>query len=150
MACRVRSTTTATARSRRPHRAPPPAGPGLERALASRSRRKVGRDHTIRLDGRVLQLPPGRGNRGYAGRVVEVHVRLDGSMVAFDGERELVVRAGPADAGTLRAQHRRRREPGLVPEPATLPWLPPAGHPWRRVRPGTKLYQQRLTESSGS
>ncbi|HEV8696171.1 MAG TPA: ISNCY family transposase [Candidatus Limnocylindrales bacterium] len=121
----------------------------LDRVLVFKYRRKVGRDHTIRLDGRILQLPPGRGNRGYAGRLVEVHVRLDGSMVAFDGDRELAVRAGPADAVQLRAQRRRQREPGPVLAPATLPWTPPADHPWRRVRPGTKLYQ-RLTESSGS
>jgi len=39
----------------------------------------------------VLQLPPGRGGRGYAGRLVDVHVQLDGSIVAFDGPRELAV-----------------------------------------------------------
>lgn len=127
-----------------------PAEVRLDRVLVFKYRCKVARDHTIRLDGHVLQLPPGRGDRGYAGRMVEAHVRLDGSIVAFDRGRELAVSAAPPDPVQLRAQHRRRSSPGLVPGPATLPWSPPAEHPWRRVRPGTKLYQQRLTESQNS
>jgi len=127
-----------------------PADVRLDRVLVFKYRCKVARDHTIRLAGRVLQLPPGRGGRGYAGRLVEVHVRLDGSIVAFDGPRELAVSAAPADPVQLRAQHRLRPDPGLVPGPATLPWTPPVDHPWRRVRKGTKLYEQRLTESLNS
>lgn len=127
-----------------------PADVRLDRVLVFKYRCKVARDHTIRLDGRVLQLPPGRGGRGYAGRLVEVHVRLDGSIVAFDGERELAVSAAPADPVQLRAQGRLRPDPSLVPGAATLPWTPPADHPWRRVRKGTGLYQQRLTESQNS
>ncbi len=129
---------------------PVPADIRLDRVLVFKYRCKVARDHTIRLDGRILQLPPGRGGRGYAGRLVEVHVRLDGSIVAFDGPRELAVSAAPAEPVQLRAQDRRRAEPGLVPAAATVPWAPGADHPWRRVRKGTKLDQQRLTESLNS
>ena len=127
-----------------------PAGVRLERVLVFKYRSKVARDHTIHLGGRVLQLPPGRGGRGYAGRLVEVHVRLDGSIVAFDGQRELAVTPAPPDPVQLRAAHRLRADPNLDPAAATLPWTPPADHPWRRVRPGTKLYHVRLTESPGS
>ncbi len=129
---------------------PLPPGVRLDRVLVFKYRCKVGRDHTIRLDGQILQLPPGRGGRGYAGRLVEVHGRLDGSIVAFDGTRELAVRPAPPDPVQLRAQGRDRPAPGLVPEAATVPWTPPPDHPWRRVRKGTKLYQQRLTESLNS
>lgn len=129
---------------------PVPADVRLDRVLVFKYRCKVARDHTIRLDGRILQLPPGRGGRGYAGRLVEVHVRLDGSIVAFDGSRELAVRPAPADPVQLRAHDRPRPGPGLIPAAATLPWTPPADHPWRRARKGTKLYQQRLTESLNS
>lgn len=129
---------------------PVPAGVRLDRVLVFKYRCKVARDHTVRLDGRVLQLPPGRGGRGYAGRLVEVHLRLDGSIVAFDGPRQLAVRPAPADPVQLRAENRLRSEPGLVPEAATLAWTPPQDHPWRRVRKGTKLDQQRLTESLNS
>ena len=127
-----------------------PADVRLDRVLVFKYRCRVARDHTIHLDGRVLQLPPGRGGRGYAGRLVEVHVRLDGSIVAFDGPRQLAVRAAPADPVQLRAENRRRTEPALAPAAATLAWAPPPDHPWRRVRKGTKLYQQRLTESLNS
>jgi transposase len=129
---------------------PVPADVRLDRVLVFKYRCKVARDHTVHLDGRVLQLPPGRGGRGYAGRIVEVHLRLDGSIVAFDGERQLAVVAAPLDPGQLRAQDADRAAPGLVPAPATIPWTPPTDHPWKRVRSDSKLYQQRLTESLGS
>jgi len=124
---------------------PVPSGVRLDRVLVFKYRCKVAHDHTIRLAGRILQLPPGRGGRGYAGRLVEVHLRLDGSLVAFDGERELAILPAPADPVALRAEQRRRVDPGIVPAAATLAWTPPADHPWRRVRKGTKLYDQRLT-----
>jgi transposase len=129
---------------------PVPSDVRLDRVLVFKYRCKVARDHTIRLAGQTLQLPPGRGGRGYAGRLAEVHVRLDGSIAAFDGSRELAVRLAPADPVQLRAQQRLRPDPALVPGSATLPWTPPADHPWRRVRKGTKLYQLRLTESLNS
>jgi transposase len=127
-----------------------PADVRPEHVLVFKYRCRVARDHTVRLQGRILQLPPGRGGRGYAGRLVEVHVRLDGSIVAFDGVRQLAVSAAPSDAIQLRAQPRLRVDPGLLPAAATLPWTPPPGHPWRRVKKGTKLYELRLTESQNS
>jgi len=64
----------------------------LERVLVFKYRRKVARDHTVSLDGRILQLPRGAtGAANYAGKRVEVHVALDGSIVAYDGERRLAV-----------------------------------------------------------
>lgn len=119
----------------------------LERILVFKYRRKVAQDHTIRLDGRVLQLPP--ASRAYSGRRVEVHVRLDGSVVAFDGERELAALPAPPDPVTLRALPFDRPGPSLVPEASTLPWQPPRDHPWRGVRRDSKLYK-RLTDSLGS
>jgi len=121
----------------------------LERVLVFKYRRKVAKDHTIRCGGRVLQLPRrATGAANYAGKVVEVHEGLDGSIVAFDGERRLAALAAPADPGQLRAQHAARPAPGLHPAPATIPWIPPRDHPWKRVTPGSKL-EKRLTESLG-
>ncbi len=128
---------------------PVPASVNLDRVFVFKYTRKVARDHTIRLAGQVLQLPRGTGPANYAGKRVEVHVRLDGSIVAFDGERELAAGPAPPDPGQLRALDVRRAGPSLVPSPATIPWSPPADHPWRRVRRDRKLYQ-RLTESRGS
>jgi transposase len=126
---------------------PLPAEARLERILVFKYRRKVAKDHTIRLDGRVLQLS--RSSFAYAGRRVEVHVRLDGSIVAFDGERELAAAPAPPDPVTLRAAHFSRPDPSLAPAASTLPWLPSRDHPWRHVRRDSKLYQ-RLTDSPGS
>jgi transposase len=128
---------------------PVPAEVDLDRVFVFKYRRKVAKDHTIRLDGRVLQLPRIGGSSSYAGRLVEVHVRLDGTVVAFDGPRQLAALPAPPDPVQLRARHDDRAAPGLVPAPATLPWVPPTDHPWRRVRRDSKLYQ-RLTDSLGS
>lgn len=122
----------------------------LDRVLVFKYTRKVARDHTISLGGRVLQLPRGAtGAANYAGKRVEVHVALDGSLIAYDGERRLAVMAAPADPVQLRAADALRAEPSLVPAKATIPWTPPRNHPWNRVTPGSKL-EKRLTESLGS
>lgn len=122
----------------------------LDRVLVFKYRRKVARDHTVTFDGRVLQLARGAtGAANYAGKRVEVHVALDGSMVAYDGERRLAVAAAPLDPIQLRASDAPRVEPSLSPARATLPWIPPRDHPWKRLTPGSKL-EKRLTESLGS
>jgi hypothetical protein len=121
----------------------------LDRVLVFKYRRKVAKDHTIHLGGRVLQLPRGAtGAANYAGKRVEVHVGLDGSVVAFDGERRLAISAAPPDPGQLRSQKAQRVLPSLSPAAATIPWTPPRDHPWKRVTPGSKL-EQRLTDSLG-
>jgi len=122
----------------------------LERVLVFKYRRKVARDHTITLDGRILQLPRGAtGAANYAGKRVEVHVALDGSIVAYDGQRRLAVAPAPADPVQLRTINSPRVAPSLSPAAATIPWTPPRDHPWNRVTPGSKL-EKRLTESLGS
>ena len=75
--------------------------------------------------------------------MVEVHLRLDGSAVAFDGERQLATLPAPADPVALRTLRDRLAEPGLVPAPSQLPWIPPADHPWKRM---TAVRQARLAE----
>ena len=122
----------------------------LDRVLVFKYRRKVARDHTVTIGGQVLQLPPGAtGAANYAGKRVEVHVALDGSMVAYDGRRRLAVRPAPPTPVQLRAAKAPRVEPSLSPASASLPWTPPRDHPWKRVAPGSKL-EKRLTESLGS
>src|SRR4051794_3044151 len=55
-----------------------PGGLELDRVLVFKYRRKVAKDHTVTIAGRVLQLPPGAtGAANYAGKRVEVHVALD-------------------------------------------------------------------------
>lgn len=128
---------------------PVPAEVVLERVLVFKYRRKVAKDHTVRFGGRVLQLPRrATGAANYAGKMVEVHEGLDGSLVAFDGERRLATTVAPADPVQLRTRDDDRAEPGLSPAIARLPWIPPPDHPWKRVRSDSKL-AQRLTDSLG-
>ncbi len=127
-----------------------PDGLDLDRVLVFKYTRKVAKDHTVTLGGRVLQLPRGAtGAANYAGKRVEVHVALDGSLVAYDGQRRLAVAAAPADPVQLRTAAAARVTPSLVPATASIPWIPPRDHPWKRVTPGSKL-EKRLTESLGS
>lgn len=122
----------------------------LERVLVFKYTRKVAKDHTINLGGRVLQLPRGAtGAANYAGKRVEVHVALDGSMVAYDGERRLATIAAPADPIQLRAARALRVTPSLNPAAASIPWTPPVSHPWKRIQPGSRR-EKRLTDSLGS
>jgi hypothetical protein len=88
---------------------PVPPGVRLERVLVFKYLRKVAKDHTIRLDGRVLQLPRWGAGASYAGRRVEVHVRLDGSVVA-DGARPA---ASPTRAAGRTRSHARSRYDAL-------------------------------------
>jgi transposase len=111
---------------------PVPAGLDLERVFAFKYRRRVARDGTIAVMGRTLQLSGRRGTT-LAGHRVEVHVRLDGSVLAFDGDRIIALAPAPASATQLRAGRYRRVEPSLTPAPATLPWTPPGDHPWNRL-----------------
>lgn len=45
--------------------------------------RTVSNDHTVNLDGQLIQLLPARHERTYAKAIVEVHVRLDGALAIF-------------------------------------------------------------------
>jgi transposase len=126
---------------------PLPAGLRIERVCCLKYRRIVANDHTVRAGATILQLPPGPGRRGYAGKRVELHLRLDGRLVVWDGDRELLVTAAPSDPAQLRALHAARVEVGAVPPSAARDEAPATEHPWRGVPVNSKLYQRRLTES---
>ncbi len=126
---------------------PLPAGLRLDRVCCLKYRRMVANDHTVRVGSTILQLPPGPGRRGYAGRRVELHLRLDGRLVVWDGERELVTTAAPADPAQLRALTAARVEVGTSAPTVSHHATPNAEHPWRRVPVNSKLYQTKLTES---
>jgi transposase len=126
---------------------PRPRGLRLDRVCCFKYRRRVASDHTIRMDGQVLQLPPGPGRVGYAGRRVEVHVRLDGRIVAFDGERELIVSPAPPDASALRTRTDPRAGPSLAPASAVFATMPAPDHPWRNMPFGKAAKKRALTDS---
>lgn len=127
---------------------PVPAGLDLARVCAFRWRRVVGSDSCVRLEGMVLQLPPGPGGRSLAGRRVELELRLDGRLLVLAEGRLLA--AVPAPPEPRRLREIRVLDPaGPPPEPTSrnVGYRPADAHPWRRVAPGTKLAETRREEA---
>ncbi len=96
----------------------------------------------------ILQLPAKPNGRSRAGQRVELHVRLDGRLVVWDGHHELLSTPAPLDAVQLRALRHARVETGTKP-PSAATALPSPAHPWRRVAPGTKLHTMITAEREG-
>ena len=84
-----------------------PGGTPIERVCCFKYRRTVARDGTVRAGLTILQVPPGPNGRSRAGQRVELHVRLDGRLVVWDGKRELLSTPAPLDAVQLRRAGRR-------------------------------------------
>jgi len=119
----------------------------LERVCCLKYRRVVARDDTVRAGATILQLPARPNGRSRAGQRVELHLRLDGRLVVWDGEREILATAAPPDPVQLRALVSARVEVGTPAPSAGTLGTPSPDHPWRTIRRDSKLGQQRLTES---
>ena len=129
----------------------------LDRILSFRYQRVVALDNTVRLEGRLIQVPPGPRRRSYAGARVWVHELLDGSLGVWYQEGWLARTPGRGDV-TLRARKRAIELPPPSPnKPRTMPLREPkkapevvkqqaTSHPWRRYNPQF-LKPQSLTES---
>jgi transposase len=129
----------------------------LDRVLSFRYQRVVARDNTVRLDGRVIQIPPGPRRRSYFAARVWVHELMDGSLGVRYGDDWLVRTSGRGDSPVVRARKRARAKPERAPAPKQLalpaesnnpvrtPWKPPHDHPWRRP-----FTPRGLTESRSS
>lgn len=127
---------------------PLPAGLELARVCAFRWRRAVGSDSCIRLEGMVLQLPPGPGGRSLAGRRVDVELRLDGRLlVVADGRLLAAVPAPPEPRRLREVQVLTPGGPGPEPTSRQVGYRPGGAHPWRRATPGSTLDQIRRTEA---
>lgn len=85
---------------------PVPRGLDLDRICSLYTAATVLNDNTVRTQGRVLQIPPGPGGRGYAKARVEVRQLLDGSWRIYHGDRLLATQAatGPPPH-SLRRRH---------------------------------------------
>jgi len=126
----------------------------LDRILSFRYQRVVALDNTVRLDGRLIQVPPGPKRRSYAGARVWVHEFLDGSLGVWYQDRWLVRTPGRGSSAVVRARKRRTKLPERPAQPQRL--RPPAQHkpeprqpephPWRRWNPEF-LKSRPLTES---
>jgi transposase len=125
----------------------------LDRILSFRYERVVARDNTVRLEERLIQLPPGPMRRSYFSAHVWVHEFLDGSLGVWYQDRWIARSSARGDSPIVRARKRksqppRRRPP--APQPLPLPEVDKAvsatPHPWRTWNPGY-LARDRRTES---
>lgn len=124
-----------------------PRGTDLDAVCSMHYVRTVANDNTVRLEERLLQIPPGPRRRSYARCRVELQERLNGELVVvYQG---LVIgRQAPQADIPLRARKRSRgRElpadpprPPAATEPVADVALPPdlfvplwSEHPWRRA-----------------
>ena len=113
--------------------------------------RTVANDNTVRLEERLVQVPPGPGGRSYAGCRVQLQERLDGSLAVIHRGQTIAVQPASTAGAPLRARHRHRgREllpaspSGATPSRSPRPPIkrktatngqqrrPAADHPWRR------------------
>lgn len=78
-----------------------PAPRHLDRILACRYARVVGRDNVVSIPGHTLQLPPGPHQRSYAHARVEVRELLDGRLLVLHHDSVLLERPAPGGAFTL-------------------------------------------------
>ena len=143
-----------------------PLDPALDLGwvLSFRYQRVVARDNTVRLEGRLIQIPPGPKRRSYFAARIWVHEFLDGSLgVWHQGQWLVRGKAGSLDA-RVRARGRRaelpQRLPALRPslplEPTATPVAAiggaprPAPHPWRAWNPTYLANKPARTESPSS
>jgi transposase len=128
---------------------PLPRGVDLDDVCSLHYVRTVAQDNTVRLEERLVQIPPGPRRRSYARCRVEVQERLSGELaVVFQG-RVIARQQGDA-AQALRSRRRRRgkelaadpapsapRSPAPASDDVALPadlFVPlSAEHPWRRA-----------------
>jgi transposase len=67
-------------------------------------------DNTVRLEGMVIDIPPGPRKRSYAGKRIELRQLLDGSWRVYLGDT-VIATAAATSPGELRALRRHRRRP---------------------------------------
>jgi len=113
----------------------PPRPAERERILSLGYTATVGNDNAVRLEGRVIDIPPGPGKRSYAKLRVEVRQVLDGSWRVYWGDQLLASAPASEIADLIRTRRRRKgmraaydyQWVNLASKPGpALPGVPPA------------------------
>jgi len=137
-------------------KAPPPAA--LERILSLCYPATVGNDNAVRLDGMVIDIPPGPKGRSYARQRVEVRQLLDGCWRVYLDRQVLAESPATEPAEMIRTKRKRKGMPGaydavwinLASRPQPNPQSPadtraaPPTHTARRAGPGRGIGATRL------
>jgi transposase len=90
---------------------PPPKRAPRERILSLCYPAKVGNDNAVRLDGMILDIPPGPAKRSYAREQVEVRQLLDGRWRVYHRDRIIAEAPATEIAELIRTRRRRRGIP---------------------------------------
>ncbi len=137
----------------------PPKRTERERILSLCYPAKVGNDNAVRLDGMILDIPPGPAKRSYAKEHVEVRQLLDGRWRVYHRERIIAEAPATEIAELTRTRRRRKGFPAAhddawvflasKPSPAELDQLEElrAGRPaasLRRAGPGGVIRATRM------
>ena len=68
----------------------------------------MGNDNAVRLEGKVIDIPPGPGKRSYAKQQVEVRQVLDGSWRVYWSDQVLASAPATEIADLIRTRRRRK------------------------------------------
>ena len=132
----------------------------MERLLSLCYRATVGNDNAVRLDGMVIDIPPGPKARSYACQRVEVRQLLDGRWRVYFQHQAIAEAPATEPVELIRAKRKRKGLPGaydaVYVNLASAPLRPPsppaadtrAAPPTctaRRARPRDRNYAYRLT-----
>ncbi len=98
----------------RPAWRPLPRGLDLDRLCSLYTEATVLNDNTVRTQGRLLQIPPGPGGRGYAKARVEVRQLLDGTWRIYYHD-QLIATPGGLTGPPVQSLRRRRYSAGPLP-----------------------------------
>lgn len=128
----------------------------LERILSLCYRATVGNDNAVRLDGMVIDIPPGPKGRSYARQRVEVRQLLDGRWRVYLDRQVLAESPATEPAEMIRTKRKRKGMPGAYdavwvnlasapprPAPPETRAAPPT-HTARRAGPGRGIGATRL------
>jgi len=136
----------------------PPQPAELERILSLCYAATVGNDNAVRLDGMVIDIPPGPKGRSYARQRVEVRQLLDGRWRVYFQGQPIAEAPATEPVELIRTKRRRKGMPGahdavwvnLASRPGPRPQSPPearAAPPTRTARragPGRKITATRI------
>jgi len=137
----------------------PPKPGELERLLSLCYRATVGNDNAVRLDGMLIDIPPGPKGRSYARQRVEVRQLLDGRWRVYWQHQPIAEGPATEPAELIRTKRRRKGVPGAYdavyvnlasapPQPPSQPTTDtraaPPTHTARRAGPGRAIGATRI------
>jgi hypothetical protein len=93
--------------------------------------RTVGADNVVRYEQHRLQVLPSNGRSSYAGRKVEVQVRLDGSLAVYYQDKPLATQPATMEATLLRRAGTSPVVPSRHLAAVGMAHKPAPDHPWR-------------------